>query len=98
LKAGDMVNQGMGHMYTKLLNRGIYPAPFSLDTLFGPKYPDSGFDLPVRKDVADIIKKYSRAKYGRDITVINEDIKIRSQLDRKSEPNPMNSPFPSMRF
>lgn len=98
LKAGDMVNQGMGHMYTKLLNRGIYPAPFSLDTLFGSKYPDSGFDLPVRKDVADIIKKYSRAKYGRDVTVINEDIKIRSQLDRKSEPNPMNSPFPPMGF
>ena len=98
LKAGDMVNQGMGHAYTKLLNRGVYPAPFSLDTLFGSKYPDSGFDLPVRKDVADIIKKYSRAKYGRDVTVINEDIKIRSQLDKKPEPNPMNSPFSSMGF
>ncbi len=98
LKAGDMVNQGMGHMYTKLLNGGIYPAPFSLDTLFGPKYPESGFDLPLRKDVADIIKKYSRAKYGRDVAVINEDIKIRSQLDRKPEPNPMNSPFPQMGF
>ncbi len=98
LKAGDMVNQGMGHAYTKLLNRGVYPAPFSLDTLFGSKYPDSGFDLPVRKDVADIVKKYSRAKYGRDVAVINEDIKIRSQLDKKPEPNPMNSPFPSMGF
>lgn len=98
LKAGDMVNQGMGHYYVKLLNRGIYPAPFSLDTLFGSKYPDSGFDLPVRKDVADIVKKYSRAKYGRDVAVINEDIKIRSQLDKKPEPNPMNSPFPSMGF
>jgi len=98
LKAGDMVNQGMGHAYTKLLNRGVYPAPFSLDTLFGSKYPDSGFDLPVRKDVAEIIKKYSRAKYGRDVAVINEDIKIRSQLDRKPEPNPMNSPFPPMGF
>ena len=59
---------------------------------------DSGFDLPVRKDVAEIIKKYSRAKYGRDVAVINEDIKIRSQLDRKPEPNPMNSPFPPMGF
>lgn len=98
LKAGDMVNQGMGHYYVKLLNRGVYPAPFSLDTLFGSKYPDSGFDLPVRKDVADIVKKYSRAKYGRDVAVINEDIKIRSQLDKKPEPNSMNSPFPSMGF
>ncbi len=98
VKAGDMVNQGSGHWYVKLLNNGVYPAPFSLNSFYGPKFPDSGFDLPVRKDVADIIKKYSRAKYGRDVAVINEDIKIRSQLDRKPEPNPMNSPFPQMGF
>lgn len=98
IRAGDMVNQGSGHWYVKLLNNGTYPAPFSLNSLYGKKFPDSGFDLPIRKDVADIIKKYSRAKYGREVAVINEDIKIRSQLDRKPEPNPMNSPFPPMGF
>lgn len=98
LKAGDIINQGTAHYYTKLLNDGTYPAPFSLDTSYGAKFPESGFDLPVRKDVAEIIKKYSRAKYGRDVNVVNEDIRIRSQLDKKEEPNPAQSPFPPMGF
>jgi hypothetical protein len=98
IKATDMVNQGASHWYTKLLNDGIYPAPFSLDSSYGSKYPESGFNLPEHKEVSDIIKKYSRAKYGRDVAVINEDIKIRSQLDRKPEPAQSNSTFPPMGF
>ncbi|KKP91065.1 MAG: hypothetical protein UR96_C0034G0007 [candidate division WS6 bacterium GW2011_GWC1_36_11] len=98
IKAGDMVNQGSGHWYVKLLNNGLYPAPFSLDSLYGKRFPDSGFELPEHKEVSDIIKNYSRAKYGRDVAVINEDIKIRSQLDRKPEPAQSNSPFPPMGF
>lgn len=98
IKASDMVNQSMGHYYAKLLNNGIYPAPFSLDTLFGSKYPESGFDLPVRKEVSDIIKKYSRAKYGRDVEVVNSDIRIRAQLDKTEEPKQSASPFPPLGF
>jgi hypothetical protein len=86
IKAGDMVNQGMGHYYTKLLNNGDYPSPFSLNTLYGKPYPESGFDLPVYPGVADAIKKYSRAKYGRDVEVVNQEIRTRSQLDVKTEP------------
>ncbi|HOV29842.1 MAG TPA: type IV secretion system DNA-binding domain-containing protein [Candidatus Dojkabacteria bacterium] len=85
VSAGDMVNQGIGHYYTKLLVKGSYPPPFSLDASYGPKFPDSGFDLPVNKEVAKIIKEISRRKYGRDINVINEDIKRRSQLDSKED-------------
>lgn len=98
IHAGDIVNQGTGHYYTKMLNDGSYPSPFSLNTLYGSKYPESGFDLPVRVEVSDLIKKYSRVKYGRDVAVINEDIKIRSQLDKKPEPVAPASPFPSMGF
>ncbi len=98
ITAMDMVNQGLGHYYTKLLTKGSYPSPFTLDTLFGPKYPDSGFDLPVNTEVAKIIKELSRRKYGRDLEIVNQDIKIRSQLDRKEEKPPEPSPFPSMGF
>jgi hypothetical protein len=98
IKAGDMVNQGTGHYYAKLLNDGGYPAPFSLDTLFGPKYPASGFDLPVYPGIADNIKKYSRAKYGRDVEVVNQEIRTRSQLDKKVENPAFKSPLSSFGF
>ncbi len=81
VSATDMVNQGIGHYYTKLLVNGSYPSPFSLDASYGPKFPDSGFDLPVNAEVARIVKEISRRKYGRDTNIINEDIRTRSQLD-----------------
>ncbi len=83
--AGDIVNQGIGHWYVKLLVRGSYPSPFSLDSAYGPKFPDSGFDLPVNVEVSKIVKEVSRMKYGRDLNVVNEDIKVRAQLDKKEE-------------
>ena len=98
IKAGDMVNQGIGNAYIKLLSKGSYPAPFSLNTLYGEKFPDSGFNLPENKEVGEMIKKYSSAKYGRDLEVINEDIRIRSQLDKKEEPVAAPQPFPPMSF
>ncbi len=95
----DIVNQGMGHAYVKLLNNGIYPSPFSLNTLYGPQYPDSGFDLPVNKEVANIVKEISRRKYGRDLNVVNDDIRVRSQLDKVEEKVEQPSQgFPPMGF
>ena len=85
VSAGDMVNQGIGHYYTKLLVKGSYPAPFSLDASYGPKFPDSGFDLPVNKEMGRIIKEISRRKYGRDVNVVSEDIRRRAQLDSKED-------------
>jgi hypothetical protein len=99
ISAMDMVNQGIGHYYVKLLTRGSYPSPFSLDALYGPAYPDSGFNLPVNKEVGGIIKQMSRMKYGRDLAVVNDDIRTRSQLDKKEEPpQPQNAGFPPMGF
>lgn len=99
ITAADMVNQGIGHYYVKLLTRGSYPAPFSLNALYGPDYPDSGFNLPVNKEIAKIIKQMSRMKYGRDLAVVNDDIRRRSQLDKKEEvTRPQSAGFPPMGF
>jgi hypothetical protein len=94
----DMVNQGMGHWYVKLLVDGEYPSPFSLNSLYGPDFPDSGFDLPVNKEVGEIIKEISRMKYGRDLEVVNDDIRTRSQLDKEEKPPVKDRGFPPMGF
>lgn len=99
ITAMDMVNQGIGHYYVKLLTKGSYPSPFSLNALYGPQYPDAGFDMPVNKEVGDIVKQISRMKYGRDLQVVNDDIRVRSQLDKEEEkPSPKNMGFPPMGF
>ncbi len=96
--ATDIVNQGMGHWYVKLLVDGTYPSPFSLNSLYGPAYPDSGFDLPVNKEVGEIIKEISRMKHGRDLNVVNDDIRVRSQLDKEEAPPEKDGDFPPMGF
>lgn len=93
--AGDIVNQGMAHYYTKLLVDGSYPAPFSLDTSYGKAFPESGFDLPIDESVVKVIKEMSRMKYGRDVNVVAEDIRIRSQLEQEE---PVAQPQPSAGF
>jgi hypothetical protein len=96
--AMDMVNQGMGHWYVKLLVDGEYPSPFSLNSLYGPAFPDSGFDLPVNKEVGEIVKEISRMKHGRDLEVVNDDIRTRSQLDKEEERPSKDMGFPPMGF
>jgi hypothetical protein len=98
IKATDIINQGMAHYYVKMLNDGSYPSPFSLDTTYGSKYPKSGFDMNVNQEVAGIIKKMSRLKYGRDVNVVNMDIGRRADLDRKEEKPEMPSGFPPIGF
>jgi hypothetical protein len=100
VSAVDMVNQGMGHWYTKLLVGGSYPSPFSLNSLYGNKFPDSGFDMPVSKEIVGIIKEISRMKYGRDLNVVNDDIRNRSLLEEEEEKPQQEQPlgFPPMGF
>lgn len=99
VKGTDLINQGLGHYYVKMLNRGSYPSPFSLDTRYGPKFPESGFDMKTNEEVARIIKQMSRLKYGRDVNIVNLDINRRSDLDKKEEVKPAApSAFPPMTF
>lgn len=80
LNANDLMNQPNLHYYVKLISGGKYPMPFSLDPSYGPQYPDSGFDIPVNKEVAEMIKNLSRLKYGKDVKLVEEEINQRSEL------------------
>jgi len=99
VKATDIINQGIAHYYVKMLNNSTYPSPFSLDASFGPKFPNSGFDIKVNPNLAAIIKKMSRLKYGRDLNIVNMDIARRSDLDKKEESKPAEpTGFPPISF
>lgn len=94
LTARDLLNQPNVHYYTKLLVDGKYPPVFSLNPGFGPKYPNSGFDIPVNKEVSGLIKKLSRLKYGRDAAVVEEEINKRANLAVEPEKGSNDSPPP----
>ncbi|MBI2356714.1 type IV secretory system conjugative DNA transfer family protein [Candidatus Dojkabacteria bacterium] len=78
--ANDIMNQANLHWYVKLISGGKYPAPFSLDSSYGPSYPESGFDLPVNKEMSQKIRELSRLKYGRDVNVVEQEINQRAGL------------------
>ncbi len=98
VKASDLINQGTGHFYLKMLNKGGYTSPFSLNGLYGSRYPESGFEIKSNSEVARIIKQMSRLKYGRDVNIVNLDINKRSDLDKREEPVQNSSPFPPIQF
>lgn len=87
LNKNDLMNQPNMHYYAKLIVDGKYPSPFSLDTTYGPHFPESGFDIPKNKEVADLIKQLSRLKYGRDVKLVQEEIGRRAELAVIPEPN-----------
>lgn len=80
INSSDLMNQPNMHYYVKMISGGKYPSPFSLDPTYGPNFPDSGFDIPVNKEVARLIKDLSRTKYGRDVNLVQEEISQRAEL------------------
>ncbi|NLZ24179.1 DUF87 domain-containing protein [Candidatus Dojkabacteria bacterium] len=99
VKSVDIINQGMAQYYVRMLTNGSYPSPFSLDARYGSKYPENGFDMKSSVEVANIIKKMSRLKYGRDVNIVNIDINKRAELGRKEESKPETSiNFPPIGF
>jgi len=86
LTATDLGNQPNIHYYTKLLADGKYPPPFSLETGFGKAFPESGFDLPNNKEIADLVKQLSRLRYGRDANLVQEEIAKRAELSVNPQP------------
>jgi hypothetical protein len=82
----DIINQPNGHYYVKLLCDGKYPSPFSLETFFRPFNPASEFETPEYPEIAELIKKMSRTKYGRDANVISEEIITRGDFKAKNDP------------
>jgi len=74
--ANDLMNNPVGHLYTKLLINGQPSEPFSLHTDWK--------DIMMQKNagdkqIADTVKQLSRLKYGRDRLLVEEEIKIRSR-------------------
>jgi hypothetical protein len=92
LSARDLMGQPNVHYYSKLLVDGKYPPPFSLNPGYGSRYKNSGFDIPVNKEVSDLIKKLSRLRYGRDVKVVEEEINKRADL--AMEPDKANADAP----
>lgn len=80
LTATDLINQPNMHYYVKMLVDGNYPSPFSLDPKYGPKFPESGFDIPVNEEVAQLVVRLSRLKYGRDVEIVTDEINRRADL------------------
>ncbi len=85
LTSNDLLNQPNIHSYLKLLSDGKYTPPFSLDPSFGPKFPKSGFDLPKDEKIAELIKKISKLKYGRDVKLVEEEMNRRAELAAQPE-------------
>lgn len=94
LEARDLLNQPSVHYYLKMLVDGKYPTPFSINPGYGPSFPDSGFDLPVNKEVAALVKKLSRMKYGRDVNIVQEEISKRANLAVEPEKGNAGTPPP----
>jgi len=92
----DLINQPNLHWYVKLLVDGKYPTPFSLDTAYGSKYPESGFDLPVNKEIKEMVKQLSRTKYGRDVNVVQEEISKRADLAVEDDKGGGSGGFPPL--
>lgn len=68
----DIINLENLNMYIKLLSRGEYSPPFSLqlDT-------DLVFKTPGDKNIGNLVKQLSRLKYGRDRRLVEAEIKAR---------------------
>lgn len=90
----DLINQPNIHACTKLLVDGKYPPPFSMSTM----YDDVRYPKNVK--VANLIKKISRLKYGRERTLVETEISRRANLTAKATegkdkkfPAPPSVPF-----
>lgn len=86
LTAMDLGNQPNIHYYVKMLSKGKYPEPFSLETGFGKNFPESGFDLPNNPEIAELVKQISRLRYGRDVNIVQEEIARRAELSVNPQP------------
>ncbi len=73
----DLVNVDKRHAYLKMLVRNTIQRPFDIETMpltFGDKKR------------AELLKQYSRLKYGRDRRLVEAEIFERSKLGEKAKP------------
>jgi hypothetical protein len=88
--AADLINQPNIHSCIKLLVDGKYPPPFSISTRYEQsKYPEN-------TEVANLIKKLSRIKYGRDKEIVEAEITRRSKLSKEDDGEKKPPPIPGL--
>jgi hypothetical protein len=75
----DLINLENTNAYIKMLVRGEYPPAFSLETKYDNVRPTviGGKEFPVNPNVYRMIKDLSRLRYGRDRSMVEQDIKSR---------------------
>jgi len=90
----DLINQPNIHACIKLLVDGKYPPPFSMSTMYDDKR------YPKNIKVANLIKKISRLRYGRERALVEAEISRRANLAAKATdskdkklPAPPSVPF-----
>jgi hypothetical protein len=81
--AQDIVGQPNFNFYARLLCKGEYPAPFSMETATYPFNSKSNFQMAEYPKLVPIITNMSRMKYGRDAKLVADEISRRGNL--KSE-------------
>jgi len=92
INKNDLLNQPNLHYYVKMISKGKYPPPFSMDPSFGKKFPESGFDIPANPEISELIKQLSRVRYGRDVEVVQADIAARAELKADTSKQEEKSP------
>lgn len=95
LTSNDLLNQPNIHYYMKMISDGRYAPPFSLDPKFGTRFPQSGFDLPKNPEVAELVKRLSRLKYGRDAKILEAEMEERGNLSKAEEEVNNSNPKPA---
>lgn len=76
----DLANIDNQNAYVKLLVKGKYPPPFSIQTTYQSP--------PGNKEIAKVIKELSRMRYGRDRRQVDAEIKKRGEIHAENNPMP----------
>lgn len=79
----DLINLENTIAYIKMLVKGEYPPPFSLATRYDKESKDltmiHGKNYPASEKFYEMIKELSRYRYGKDTSIIEQEIEQRSK-------------------
>lgn len=79
----DLMQAEQGNMFAKMLVDGKPATPFTMRSWYG----DSPFDMisTPNPQLADIVRQISRLKYGKDKSLVENEVKLRGKFVKKEE-------------
>lgn len=86
----DLTNIPNINCYVKMLVNGVVTSPFSMNTYF-----DADSRYPKHPKVAELVKKLSRLKYGKPVSIVNDEIEKRMRkynAKPKRDTSPIGAP------